>query len=104
MKTTKIYANLALVCVLMMGMGFPGVVEDEKTASGNRKSRVVRYAKVGFVACTRQATQEETPRNSPALKCSKDSKEAGEPASEVSSKLGNSVEVVSLRIRNWVSR
>ena len=104
MKTTKIYAKLTLVCVLMMGMGFPGVVEDEKMASGSRKSRVVRYAKVGFVACTRQAAPDEPKRNFQELECSEDRREADDHTSEVSSKLGSSVETVALRIHNWVKR
>ncbi len=105
MKTVKIYSQLALLCLLMMSMGFPSVIAEDETDSDTSKSKSVRYVKVGFLACTRQVTQAKETGKVQDPKCvsKEDKSEDGAPA-KVRSKVSTSVETISCRIQAWLSR
>jgi hypothetical protein len=106
MKPVKVYSQLALLCLLMMSMGFPSVIADDDTGSN---SKSVRYVKVGFFACTRQVTQAESTQKIQEPKCvnnvdKEDNTTQQNTPVKISTKVGTSVEVVSESIQHWLSR
>lgn len=106
MKPVKVYSQLALLCLLMMSMGFPSVIADDDTGSN---SKSVRYVKVGFFACTRQVTQAESTQKIQEPKCvnnvdKEDNTTQQNTPVKISTKVGTSVEVVSESIQHWLNR
>lgn len=102
MKATKIVPKLMLLCLMMTGMGFPGMVSE--TDAENGKSRSVRYVKVGFLACTRHVARTE-PKATQA-KCvdkPKDGKPNNGPSVGVASKAGGCVQVIAEQIRRQLA-
>ncbi|MDJ1468552.1 hypothetical protein QNI19_10935 [Cytophagaceae bacterium DM2B3-1] len=106
MKPVKVYSQLALLCLLLMSMGFPSVIAEDDTGSDKTKS--VRYVKVGFLACTRQVSQVEDTQKIQETKCvnkidkEEDDKIINNNPPKISQKVGASVETVSQHIEQWL--
>ena len=96
MKTTRLLAKLAFLCLMTTGMGFPDVVSDAE----NGKARSVRYVKVGFLACTRQVGQAKpAPAQAKCADKPQNGKCEPEPEASISSQLGGSVQIIAAKIR-----
>ena len=109
MKPVKVYSQLALLCLLMMSMGFPSVTAEDDTDSDSHRSKSVRYVKVGFLACTRHVSQAENTKPLEEPKCvnnidKEDSQSGVANPSKISTQVGTSVEAVSASIRGWLRR
>ncbi|MDJ1504472.1 hypothetical protein [Xanthocytophaga agilis] len=106
MKPVKVYSQLALLCLLLMSMGFPSVIAEDDTGSDKTKS--VRYVKVGFLACTRQVSQAEDTQKIQETKCvnkidkGEDGKIINNNSPKISQKVGASVETVAQHIEQWI--